>query len=219
MAEPASQSGDRTIAAIVLAAGSSRRFGADNKLLAEVDGEALIRRVVRCFLQSMAGQVFVVTGHQKAEIESALAGLPVTFAHNPRHLEGMGHTVAAGVRALPPDVRCALITPGDLPGLTPALVDRLVKIADVAGPDRIVFPALPTGEQRNPVLWPRRFFAELAALSGDTGARGVIRTHAALALPVAMDTPDVFLDIDKPEDLAAWRKRKRKIGDGSGGTP
>ena len=202
------------VAAIILAAGSSRRFGPDNKLLAEIDGEPLIRRVARAFLLSRAGRVIIVTGHQKDKIESALAGLDVVLLHNNRHLEGMGTTVAAGIRSLDASVRLAVLTPGDLPGLTTALIDRLITIADVAGGDRIVFPTLPTGEQRNPVVWPRQFFAELARLGGDTGARDLVRAHAALALPVALEAADAFLDIDRPEDLEAWRRLAGKAEGG-----
>ena len=201
---------ETTVAAIILAAGSSRRFGADNKLLALVDGEPLLRRVAGQFLRSRAGRIVVVTGHQREAIATALADLDIQLVHNDRHLQGMGYTVAAGVRALGETVRCAVITPGDLPGLTAALIDRLIMIADVAGFDRIVYPTLPTGEQRNPVLWPRRFFVELAALTGDAGARGLIQHHKGDAMPISVDDASMFLDIDRPEDLRNWVKRGAK---------
>jgi molybdenum cofactor cytidylyltransferase len=149
----------------------------------------------------------VVTGHQKEQIEAALTGLGLQLAHNARHLEGMGYTVAAGVRALDETVRCALITPGDLPGLRTQMIDRLISVAAIAGNDRIVYPTLPTGEQRNPVLWPRRFFADLAALTGDTGARGLIQRYKGDAMPIPVDDTGTFIDIDRPEDLAAWVAR------------
>jgi molybdenum cofactor cytidylyltransferase len=192
------------IAAIILAAGSSRRFGSDNKLLAVIEGEPLLRRVVTRFLQSKAGQVLVVTGHQSGLIEAALTGLNVRFVHNDKHLQGMGHTVATGVQALDAAVRCALITPGDLPGLTTHLIDRLISVSAIAGHDRIVHPVLPSGEQRNPVLWPRRFFGELGALTGDSGARGLIQRHKGDVMAVTVDATEAFTDIDRPEDLAAW---------------
>lgn len=201
---------DADVAAVILAGGASRRFGADNKLLADVDGQPLLRRVAHALLSSRAGRVIVVTGHERAKIEAALAGLDITLVHNDRHLEGMGTTVAAGAAALPPEVRLAVFTPGDLPGLTAPLIDRLIAIAEAAGNDRIVFPTLPSGEQRNPVVWPRRFFDALSRLGGDQGARALIKQHAGAALPVSMTSDDAFLDIDRPEDLEAWRAKHRE---------
>ena len=199
---------DMSLAAIILAAGSSRRFGTGNKLLADIDGMPLIRHVALRVLASRAGRVLVVTGHQNDKVEQALAGLDVICVHNTRHLDGMSTTVAAGIKALPAEVQAAMITPGDLPEISPQLIDRLIAIATASGGERIVFPTLPTGEQRNPVLWPKHYFAELAALSGDTGARGLIKKHQAQALPVPMTTPEAFADIDRPEDLEAWRKKR-----------
>lgn len=201
---------DTTVAAIILAGGASRRFGASNKLLADVDGVPLIRHVVLRILASRAGHVIVVTGHDGDKIRQALAGLDVIHVHNPKHLDGMSTTVAAGIKALPAEVRATLITPGDLPEISAQLIDRLIAIAAASGGERIVYPTLPTGEQRNPVLWPRHYYAELGALSGDTGARGLIKKYATQALPVPMETVDAFADIDRPEDLDAWRKKRSR---------
>lgn len=198
---------DSTVAAIILAGGSSRRYGAGNKLLADIHGVPLIRHVALRVLASRVGLVVVVTGHQRDDIERALTGLPVVCVHNARHLEGMGHTVAAGVVALPDAIQTAVITPGDLPDITPELIDRLLAIHATAGGARIVYATLPTGEQRNPVIWPRRFFPELAALAGDTGARALVKQHAADTMPVALESLDAFVDIDRPEDLEAWRRK------------
>jgi molybdenum cofactor cytidylyltransferase len=199
---------DMTVAAIILAAGVSRRFGASNKLLADIDGVPLIRHVSIRVLASRAGHVIVVTGHEEDKIQAALAGIDVTCVNNPKHLDGMSTTVAAGIKALPAGAQTALITPGDLPEISAQLIDRLIAIAVASRGERIVYPTLPTGEQRNPVLWPRRYFAELAALSGDSGARGLIKKYEAESLPVQMESLDAFADIDRPEDLDAWRKKR-----------
>jgi molybdenum cofactor cytidylyltransferase len=205
---------EATIAAIILAGGSSRRFGKDNKLLADIDGVPLIRHVAIQVLRSRAGRVLVVTGHQQEAVVKALAGLDLQCVHNPRHMDGMGTTVAAGVKALPESVQAVLITPGDLPEISAPLIDRLIAIAAASGGERIVFPTLPSGEQRNPVLWPRRYFAELAVLSGDSGARGLVKKYEVQGLPVQMTALDVFADIDRPEDLETWRRKRglRPVG-------
>jgi molybdenum cofactor cytidylyltransferase len=200
------QSSAAKIAAIVLAAGSSRRFGPQNKLLVDVGGEPLVRRVAGRVAASGLAPVIVVTGHDRARIEAALDGLDVVLVHNSRHLQGMGHTVAAGVAMLDDDARAVLITPGDLPDLAPALIKRLVGVFEAAGGERIVFPALASGAQRNPVLWPRRFFPELARLTGDKGGRDLIKANADATLPVEIASDAPFSDVDRPEDLERWRR-------------
>src|SRR5690242_13877872 len=79
-----------SIAAIVLAAGRSSRMGGPNKLLAEIGGRPLLRMVVEAALASQARSVLVVTGHQRERVETALAGLPVSFVNNPHYAEGLG---------------------------------------------------------------------------------------------------------------------------------
>jgi molybdenum cofactor cytidylyltransferase len=77
------------VAAIILAAGRSTRMGAQNKLLAEVSGEAMVRRVVKATLASRARPVLVVTGHGRDEVRAALAGLAVTLVDNPDYAAGL----------------------------------------------------------------------------------------------------------------------------------
>ena len=62
------------------------------------------------------------------------------------------------------------------------------------------------GKRGNPVLWSRRFFAEMAELAGDVGARHLIGEHAELVCEVAMPDDSVLLDIDTPEALASLRR-------------
>ena len=202
-------SGDRTIAAIVLAAGSSIRFGAENKLLADADGLPLVARVVSPLLASRLSPVIVVTGHERRRVEAALAGLPVQFVHNTRHLEGMGGSVAAGASAVPPGVAGILITPGDTPNLSGALVVKLMSAFEAEAGKKIAFPVTSGGEQRNPVIWPARLLPELKLLSGEKGAKAVIERHGleTVAVPVAHD--DDLLDIDRAQDLEEWRSGSR----------
>ena len=84
------------IAAIVLAAGRSTRMGTENKLLADLSGKAMVRIVVETARASLAAPVVVVTGHQAPQVRAALAGLPVTFIHNPDYAVGLATSLKAG---------------------------------------------------------------------------------------------------------------------------
>lgn len=198
------------IAAVVLAAGLSRRFGRDNKLLADIGGGPLLRRVVEQARRSQAARLLVVTGHEADRVAAALASLDIELVHNPDYLLGMGTSVAAAIRAIMAEssIAGALVLLGDMPEIDAALLDRIMAAFAQSGGDRIVFPVDGEGRQRNPVLWPRALFAELVRLDGDTGGRDLIARHPGLALPLAVgDASAVSLDIDTPQALADWRRR------------
>ena len=191
------------IAAIVLAAGRSTRMGAANKLLADVDGTPMVRRVVEAALVSRAAAVLVVTGHMAEEVSSALAGLNVTLVANPDYATGLASSLKAGIRALPPSSGGALILLGDMPQIAPDHLDTLMA---AFATDTIMMP-VHDGRQGNPVLWPAKFFPELLQLDGDAGAKRLISAHAAHVREVDLGTAAIFADIDTPEALAALRLR------------
>jgi molybdenum cofactor cytidylyltransferase len=193
------------VAAVLLAAGSSRRFGPDNKLLCHVAGCPLIARVATQLLASRVGEVVVVTGPDRERVGRALAGIAVRFAHNPEHECGMGSSIAVGIAALGPRVRGALICPGDLPQLGPRLIDPLVAAFEQSGGQAIVHPVLADGRQVNPVLWPRRLFPRLAALRGAEGGKPLLTALASDVVRIpALTAEDVF-DIDTVADLERYR--------------
>jgi molybdenum cofactor cytidylyltransferase len=177
-----------------------------NKLCAEVDGEPMVRRVVRAALASSARPVIVVTGDQADAVTAALAGLEVRRVHNPDHAAGMSTSLRAGIAAAG-EAAGALICLGDMPLVTAAHLDALIGAAAQAGGDAIL---VPTCERKrgNPVLWPRRDFAEIAALTGDVGARALLERHADRVQLVALDDPAILTDVDTPDALAALRGRR-----------
>jgi molybdenum cofactor cytidylyltransferase len=197
--------GNRQVAAIILAAGRSTRMGGPNKLLAELGGKALVRIVAEQVLASKAHDVIVVTGHQADEVEKALQGLKVTFAHNPDFADGLAGSVKAGIAAVPEKADGAVICLGDMPLISAHLVDRLI---EAFAPDRGNLIVLPVSDGRrgNPVLWSRRFFSELMALDGDIGARHLILRHNEAVAEVPVEGRGAFLDIDTPQALEAAQR-------------
>lgn len=191
------------IAGILLAAGSSRRFGSANKLLATVDGKALVRRAAEAMIASRAGTLIVVTGHEAEQVRSALAGLPVRFVHNYKHLEGIGASIATGVATMKPTIEGVLIAQADMPWLDVAVIDALIARFHASGRGRIVVPVDLDGAQGNPVLWPRRLFADLAALTGDAGGKATIKREGAAAEQLLVEDARLFSDVDTQSDLAA----------------
>jgi molybdenum cofactor cytidylyltransferase len=188
------------VGAVLLAAGASTRYGPENKLAAEINGRPLVRIVADTLAAAGLVEIIVVTGAGAEEVERALTGAPVRFAHNARWQSGMGSSIAAGVSALGPDVAGAFVVPGDMPLLTVSLLRGLTAEFERNGGTKIVYPATPQGAQRNPVLWPRECFPDLKALSGREGAKALLKSFSAECMALACD-PAAFADVDTPADL------------------
>jgi len=187
------------IGGVVLAAGLSRRMG-HNKLIAEVSGKSLVRHAAEAALAGGLDPVMVVTGHQAGEIEKALAGLAVDFVNNPSFADGLSTSLKRGIESLPADCAGAMVLLGDMPGISPELVARVIAAFDPAK-GRSICVATADGERGHPVLWGRQFFAELMRLAGDQGARGLMAAHVENIVEVVAGDAGPLTDIDTPEAL------------------
>lgn len=195
-----------SIAAVLLAAGASKRFGQDNKLLSDLGGKPLIRRVAEAVVCSGV-EIVVVTGCDRPQIEKALEGLPLRFAHNLNWESGMGSSIAVGIMALGQQTQGAFVVPGDLPFLTSDLIKDLTALFMESRGALITYPTTSSGEQRNPVLWPRRFFPSLAVLSGSSGAKHLLQNCEDSQKQALVLDEGAHIDIDEPTDLEAARLR------------
>ncbi|HSG95578.1 MAG TPA: molybdopterin-binding/glycosyltransferase family 2 protein [Afifellaceae bacterium] len=189
------------VAAIILAAGQSRRMGAANKLLATFDGEPLVRRTVMAATASKADPVIVVTGHMADRVAAALTGLNIEIAHNPDFAEGLATSLRAGLAAVPADAAGALVMLADMPGVFGGVIDKLIAAFSPGQGRSIVLPTA-AGKRGNPVLWSRAYFPELMALTGDTGARHLLAEHDDAVTSVEIGAA-VAVDVDTPEALKA----------------
>jgi molybdenum cofactor cytidylyltransferase len=193
------------VAAIVLAAGSSRRMGGTNKLLTTVDGVPMVARVVDALLASKAARVLVVLGHQADRVRAALEGRPVRFVDNEAHQEGLGASLRVGIEALDEDVDAALVALGDMPWIRPEHVNRIIDAFDPKG-DRTICVPVCDRKRGHPVLWSARHFGEMRKLGGDIGGRGLLERHADSVLAVSIDDTAILLDVDTPDMLADAEK-------------
>jgi len=201
---PVNEAHSRT-AAVVLAAGGSTRLGEEAKqLLPWQPGGVLVGRAVEIALAAGAiDEVVVVTGHRAGEVQAALADRPVRAVFNPDWQSGQSSSVAAGLTALGPEVGAAVFVLADQPTVQPATIDRLVqRHRETLAP--VIAPVYQGGQRGNPVLFDRRTFAELMALTGDVGGRPVIERHSAEVQRVEIDAP-LPLGIETLEDYRRFR--------------
>jgi molybdenum cofactor cytidylyltransferase len=191
----------RRVAALVLAAGRSRRMAPLNKLLvADQHGVPMVARVVDNVLASHARPVIVVTGYEHERVEASLAGRPVRISHAEDYAAGLSASLKAGIAALPEDVEGVVVCLGDMPLVTPAMIDRLIAAFDPEEGRAIAMPTF-RGKQGNPMLWSREFFPEMQQITGDVGARHLAGKHADRVAEVEMADDAVLRDFDTTDAL------------------
>ena len=196
------------VAAIVLAAGSSSRYGGANKLLLPFGAGAVVQRAVRTVRDANIERIIVVTGHQREAVEAALANERCTFVHNPRHAEGeMVSSIQAGLRYLmDSDVQAGLIVLGDQPLLPASIIQRLIEAHERNGGD-IIAPRF--GNQRgHPVLLGRTFWDEALRLPDGAPMRALLAAHPRELAYLLVDTDAVLRDVDTPTLYAEALQRK-----------
>lgn len=200
------------VGAVLLAAGASRRLGQPKQLL-PIDGKPLIVRMAECLLATNTWPVVVVLGAHAEEIRPVLARLPVLVSENPAWSEGMASSLRTGIGALQQFSRsldAALVTVCDQPALCPEVVRQLVAMQRASG--RSMVAAHYAGRNGVPALFLREHFHALSELTGEEGARLLLNRHPELVATVAL--PDLAVDLDTPDDVAAHASKTASSGGG-----
>lgn len=184
------------LAGVILAAGTSSRFGAANKLLASWHGQPMVRTVAEAALATELDPVIVVTGHEPEHVASALAGLDVLPVHNASFADGQAGSLKTGVSAVPEWCDGAMVLLGDMPRVCPGEINALI---DAFVDDNSIIVPTHKGQRGNPVIIGRAHFAALQALSGDTGARALLAGDGVTRVEV--DSDAILADYDTPEAM------------------
>lgn len=186
------------VAGIVLAAGTSSRFGPGNKLLTQYRGRAMVRSVVEAALASELDPVVVVTGHDAGDVEKALNGLDVVFVRNADFETGQASSLKTGIATVPHACSGAMVLLGDMPDVSAEIINQLLDaFTDETG---IVVPRH-DGVRGNPVVLGRGNFAEVQKTAGDKGARGLLNGANVRLIDVGSDA--VLRDFDTPDSLTS----------------
>lgn len=190
------------IAALVLAAGSSRRMGTQNKLLIPLGSTPILRHVLEQLPYGELSQTILVTGHQHDMVEQLTESLPVESAYNPDHQLGIATSILAGLELLKlSQLHAIMICLGDMPHLAKNDYLQILHTCKV-NQDKIVIPTW-NGQHGNPVIFPRAHFDILQDLAPiDKGARAAISAVAKTEIYcLEMPNSACLCDIDKPSDL------------------
>lgn len=196
-----SSESEPAVVGVVLAAGTSSRFGDENKLLATWHGEPLVVHATRTLCRADLAAVVVVVGHQADRVRAAVGDLDVTVVHNGDFERGQATSVRRGVQAARErDAGAALFALGDMPTVDVRTVDLLASAYRTGAGDPLA--AACDGQRGNPVVFGARHFDSLEDVSGDVGGREILLTDERAAL-VETGDPGVLVDVDEPDDLDA----------------
>lgn len=182
------------VSCIVLAAGSSRRFGADKREALLRDGRSLLEATLNSIPPLFEQRILVLHPGDEALVATHAATWQTIIASTAVH--GMGHSLAAGLAAATGDTG-VLVVLADMPAVSTTTYAALVRLLRR---DRLVLPRH-DGKRGNPVGIGRDFFAELGMPEGDHGARRLLDAHANAIHWLDCDDAGILKDIDKPADL------------------
>jgi molybdenum cofactor cytidylyltransferase len=207
-------------AAIILAAGTSSRMGAErNKLLLPLGKRPVLARVIEAVAGSRAQSIVLVLGHQAAQVrvqlQQEITEHAVQVVENPDYALGQSTSMQAGLRvllALQPagEMDSVIFLLGDQPLMTSRIIDQLIELREQSG-KRILLP-LYHGKRGNPVIFTLDLAPELFQVSGDEGGRGVLKRHPDDIATLEIDDATANLDVDSWEAyqkvLAVWQEKR-----------
>ncbi|OPX83731.1 MAG: Nicotine blue oxidoreductase [Pelotomaculum sp. PtaB.Bin104] len=184
------------ITAVILAAGEASRMGVPKQLLS-YQGRPLITHVVYNLLRSQVDEVVVVLGSRAEQVLEVLTGCPVKVVLNCAFATGQSSSLKAGLAVLDHSTQAVLFALGDQPLVDTRTINLVLKRYQSA---RGIIAPYFMGKRGNPVLFDRFFFTEISSLSGDVGAREIIRRHPESLVKVDVTDRGVVIDVDTWED-------------------
>jgi molybdenum cofactor cytidylyltransferase len=201
---------ERTLAAMILAAGLSSRMGDHKILLAWSDGRTVIEQIITQVQAAQIDPIYVVIGHRADEVHAKVTPFGVQTVYNPEYAVGeLLSSLKAGLRALPAEINGVMVILGDQPGIQPGVI-RQVAAAFISGQGEII-AARYNGERGHPIVIHRRYWDELLALPSTSAPRDVINRHKEALVFVDVIGQMPLADIDTPEDYVREREAQQKM--------
>jgi CTP:molybdopterin cytidylyltransferase MocA len=192
-----------SMAAVILAAGHSRRMGRFKPLL-KLGDRSVIERAVSLFREAGLNDIRVVAGHAMDLLVPLLEELGVRIIANLNYDEGMFSSVTAALKNLEPDIQALFILPADIPLVSIRTIHSLLKQHEEY-PDRILIPSF-HGKRGHPVLIPAHCFEAIRQWHGEHGLKGALGQFSDSTVSIPVDDRNILFDLDTPDD---YEKAKR----------
>ncbi len=197
-------------AGIILAAGMSRRFGKP-KQLAEIDNMPLIHWVLKNSLNSKLDAITLVLGSAEEKILKTCKAFQnhpkLQIIRNKNYREGMSTSLRAGLLNLKEEFPSAMFLLADQPYVNELIINTLLD--RFRNSDKDICVPLYKGRQANPVVFSKKFYAQIMTIKGDIGAREIIRNNTNDTRYVEFEKYNYFIDIDNKVDLEQCKKIKQ----------
>lgn len=184
------------IAGILLAAGTSSRMGS-NKLFFNLNGESVLRAAVRRALAGGLSPLTVVLGHESDKAWREIEDLPCQWALNPLYEQGITSSLKAGVIAVQPEARAAMVLLADMPFVTPEMIAAMIARYRATAAPLVISDY--EGVNAPPMLYDRSLFPELLAMTAEGCGRQVVKRHRSEAEVLSWPAA-ALADLDVPDD-------------------
>lgn len=195
-----------TFPIIVLAAGQSSRMRGADKLMELVEGEPLVRRQARLARSVTSGPVIVALPSRPHPRFAALEGLDVDTLEIPDAFDGMNTSIRRAFAQVPASAPAAMLVLADLPDLTEADLHKVAQAYDDKSEMMVWRGATEDGKPGHPIIFAAALFPEIEKLSGDDGARAIVRAAGEKVQLIPLQGDRARRDLDTPEDWATWRR-------------
>lgn len=187
------QASPTMVSAILLAAGEAKRMGKLKQLM-PLGNTTMVEQTIDNLLSSGVSEVIVVLGHRAEEIMKRIATSPVKMAVNPNYQQGMGTSIASGLKFIDSRAQAVMLALGDQPFVDSQTINRLIE--EFESHDKGI--AIPTyqGRRGHPLIFSIKYKAQLSGLKSDIGGREIIKQYPEDILEVAVECEGIVLDID-----------------------
>ena len=188
------------ISLILMSAGTSQRMKECKQLMKLPNGDILAEYTLKKYLKFPFHEIIVVLGREKEKLQEILKKYNVKTVYNENYVNGIGTSVACGVKNLSKNSCACMMALADMPKISIEIISKLINFYKI-NQENIIIP-IKNNKRGNPTIFPSRFYGELQELKADKGGSIVIKNNPKFVKEIEVESDDIFFDIDNKE---AWK--------------
>ena len=182
---------------ILMSAGTSQRMKACKQLMKLPNGDILAEYTLKKYLQFPFDEIIVVLGREKEKLQEIFKKYDVKTVYNENYINGLGTSVACGVKNLSKNSNACMMALADMPKISIEIISQLINFYKI-NQENIIIPTK-NGKRGNPTIFPSKSYGELEELKSDKGGSIVIKNNPKFVKEIEVESDDIFFDIDNKE--------------------